>query len=200
MNEHKQPETNEPIAPWYKHRWPWILMLGPIIVVFAAFYTYYIAAQTADDMVSDDYYKEGKHINLQLERDVEAVKRHINAQVLFNDDGTAAKVFIGGDFDKAKPVQLSLIHPAKKANDQTVMLKAANTPLSGDKVEYSAVFKTLPPAVHWYVRVEDTEGKWRVEEKWLPKQGASVDLKPKHNVLVEGEVKAASAAAASVAH
>lgn len=196
MSQDKQPEN---IAPWYKHRWPWILMSGPIIVVFAAFYTFYIAKQTANDMVSDDYYKEGKHINLQLERDVEAIKRNINAQVLFNDDGTAAKVFIDGNFDKTKSVQLSLIHPAKKANDQTVMLKAADAPLSGNKVEYRAVFKTLPAAVHWYVRVEDTEGKWRVEEKWLPSQGAAVDLKPKQNVLVESETKAASAETASAA-
>lgn len=168
-------------------------MAGPIIVVFAAFYTFYLAQKNADDMVSDDYYKEGKHINLQLERDVEAVKRHIEAQVLFNDENNAAKVFVSGDFEPNQPLQLSLIHPAKKASDQTVVLKAMPNPASGNKTEYMAVFKTLPAAVHWYVRVEDAAGKWRVEDKWLPGQSAAITLKPKDNVLVQGEAGASIA-------
>lgn len=195
MNPVQQPE-NEPIAPWYRHRWPWILMSGPIIVVFAALSTYYIAAKTADDMVSDDYYKEGKYINLQLERDVAARQRNIRAQVLFNDEHNAAKVFISGDFDTNKPIQLSLIHPAKKANDQTVLLQTVSAPTSGDKTEYAAVFKPLPAAVHWYVRLEDKENIWRVEDKWLPSQGASLNLQPKSHVLLEESAASVAASAA----
>lgn len=192
MNHPQQPEH---IAPWYRHRWPWILMSGPIIVVLAAFYTFYIAKTNADDMVSDDYYKEGKHINLQLERDVNALKRNIHAQVIFNDEGNAAKVFLGGDFDPSKPVQLSLIHPAKKINDQTVTLKTTEAPTSGDKTEYRAVFKNLPAAAHWYVRIEDQDNQWRVENKWLPKQSAAVSLQPKQNALVKSQAQDATAAA-----
>ena len=120
-------------APWYKHRWPWILMSGPAAVVVAGFYTFYLAKTHADEMVTDDYYKEGKYINMQIERDEAAAQRHIQAQVLFNNDGTAAKIFISGDFDKNVPMQLLLLHPAKKAYDQTVPLKASNAPPSGDK-------------------------------------------------------------------
>lgn len=170
---------NQEIAPWYKHRWPWLLMLGPAIVVVAAFYTFYLAQTHADDMVSDDYYKEGKYINMQIDRDIEADKRNIHAQILFNDNLSAAKVFLTGDFDQNHPLKLSLIHPAKKAFDQTVTLEANNTTQSGNKVEYTAVFKTLPPAVHWYVRIEDGNGKWRVENKWLPSQGAALTLDAK---------------------
>ena len=65
---------------WYKEPWPWLLFSGPAIVVVAAFVTLYLAASGSSDLVSDDYYKDGKHINLQLERDVEAAKRGIVAQ------------------------------------------------------------------------------------------------------------------------
>lgn len=29
--------------PWYKHRWPWLLMAGPAIVVVACAFTIYLA-------------------------------------------------------------------------------------------------------------------------------------------------------------
>lgn len=134
-------------------------------------------------MVTDDYYKEGKYINMQIERDEAAAQRRIQAQVLFNHDGTAAKIFISGDFDKNVPMQLLLLHPAKKAYDQTVPLKASNAPPSGDKTEYTAAFNALPPAVHWYLRLEDTQGKWRVESKWEPKAGNATMLMPKFDEM-----------------
>jgi hypothetical protein len=39
--------------PWYRHRWPWLLMLGPAIVVVAGIATAAIAVATADTLVSD---------------------------------------------------------------------------------------------------------------------------------------------------
>ena len=194
----KQTLNEEELAqlPWYKHRWPWILMAGPAIVVCAAFYTFYLAQKYADDVVSDDYYKEGKYINMQLQRDVAAVQQHLNAQVLFNDEYTAAKVFIEGEFDRTQAIKLSLLHPAKKTNDQTVTLQALPSAVSGNKVEYMATFQQLPPAVHWYVRLEDETGKWRIENKWLPSQSAMVNLTPKNNALLDVEVEKAEASMA----
>ena len=80
-------------------------------------------------------------------------------------------------------MQLLLLHPAKKAYDQTVPLKASNAPPSGDKTEYTATFNALPPAVHWYLRLEDTQGKWRVESKWEPKAGNAAMLMPKFDEM-----------------
>ena len=48
---------------WYKEPWPWLLFSGPAIVVVAAFVTLYLAASGSSDLVSDDYYKDGKHID-----------------------------------------------------------------------------------------------------------------------------------------
>jgi len=122
-------------------------MSGPAAAVAAGFYTFYLAKTHADEMVTDDYYKEGKYINMQIERDDEAEKRGISAQVLFNADGSAAKVFASGNFNRAVPLRLSLLHPAKKAYDQTVELNPAPAPASGDKTEYKASLQALPEAV-----------------------------------------------------
>ncbi|UOO83215.1 FixH family protein [Uruburuella testudinis] len=159
-------------------------MAGPAIVVVAGFTTFYLAQKNAADLVSDDYYKDGKHIDIQLHRDEEAVKRHIEAQVLVSPDNDAAKVFVSGDFDSGRPLNLVLMHPAKKANDQTVKLQAVQSGVaSGNKHEYSAVFKPLPAANHWYVRLEDAGGTWRVEDKWIVSQGNALNLKPMNKLL-----------------
>ena len=55
-------------TPWYRQRWPWLLMLGPAIVVVAGIVTAVIAIETDDGLVADDYYKRGLAINQTLER------------------------------------------------------------------------------------------------------------------------------------
>jgi hypothetical protein len=53
-------------TPWYRQRWPWILMSGPAIVVVAGAITTWIAFATADTLVVDDYYRRGVSINDRL--------------------------------------------------------------------------------------------------------------------------------------
>ncbi|MDO4641071.1 MAG: FixH family protein [Neisseria sp.] len=171
---------SKPVKAWYKEPWPWILMAGPAIVVVAAVSTFFIAKTHNSDLVIDDYYKDGKHINLQLERDQEAKKRNIEAQVLISPTNDVAKVFISGNFDPKQKMSLLFMHPARQDLDQKITLQPGA--LSGDKKEYNAIFKPLPATEHWYVRVEDDAGKWRVEDKWLVKSGNAVILKPVENL------------------
>lgn len=168
---------------WYKEPWPWILMSGPVLVVIAAFVTLYIAQASNSDLVSDDYYRDGKHIDLDLKRDREAVSRNIHAQVLISPDSSAAKVFVSGNFDTSAPLKLTFLHPAKKVYDQTVELNNAGLPPSGDKTEFTARFEPLHNAKHWYVRLEDGGNIWRVEDKWIVSQGHAVELKPLGRLL-----------------
>nr|WP_244772918.1 FixH family protein [Alysiella crassa]UOP05986.1 FixH family protein [Alysiella crassa] len=158
-------------APFYRQPIFWMLMSGSILVVIAAFVSFGIAKTHAQDMVSDDYYKDGKHINLQIDRDNHALERNISAQVMFNPEGSAVKVFVNGQFEAQNGVKLLLLHPTRQDEDRTIELKAIN----GN--EFAAQFEPLPPTVHWYIRVEDGQGVWRVQEKWLPNQGGAVMLK-----------------------
>ena len=91
--------------PWYKEPWPWLLMSGPAIVVVAAFVTLWLAASNSSDLVSDDYYKDGKHIDLDIKRDTAAIERGINAQVLISPDGSAVRVYLSGRFATLPPTQ-----------------------------------------------------------------------------------------------
>ncbi len=179
---------------WYKEPWPWLLMSGPLIVVVAAFATLWLAANNNSDLVSDDYYKDGKHIDLDIKRDSAAVERGINAQLLISPDGSAARVYVSGRFDDKVPLRLTLMHPAKKEFDQSIELQRSPAPKSGDKTEYTGRFAKLPPSKHWYVRLEDTARVWRVENKWIVGQGGAVSLNPMKN-LAEAAGRQAGGAA-----
>ena len=47
--------TNTDDKPWYRYRWPWLLMIGPAIVVVAGAVTTALAIRTTDGLVADDY-------------------------------------------------------------------------------------------------------------------------------------------------
>ncbi len=158
-------------------------MAGPMIVVIASTASFFIAKENAADLVSDDYYKDGKHIDIQLHRDEEAVKRNIRATVMLSPDMDTAKVIVSGDFDVKQPLRLQLMHPAKKSDDQTVQLAYVPSETGSAQAEYNAAFKPLPKTNHWYVRVEDAAGKWRVENKWIVSQGNAVSLIPPDKLL-----------------
>lgn len=171
LDEQKQKNDR----PWYQQPVFWILMAGPIIVVIAALYSFKFASDHVSDLVNDDYYKDGKHINLQIERDTAALKQGISAQVIFNTEGNAAKVFVKGNFNHKEPLRLLLLHPARKDLDQTINLQSVEQ--SGDQGVYDATIKPLQQTAHWYVRLEDEQGKWRVEGKWETKNGNVVMLR-----------------------
>ena len=60
---------NPAARPWYREPWPWILMAGPFTVVVAGMITLWLALESSDGMVADDYYKRGLAINQTLSRE-----------------------------------------------------------------------------------------------------------------------------------
>lgn len=177
--------------PWYRHPWPWILMSGPFIVVIAALYSFRLAQTHITDLVTDDYYKEGKYINQQINRDVEAQKRQIVAQLAVNADHNAADIQMSGDFDPRVAMKLLIMHPTQKSQDQEVVLQNQGNDENGKPI-YRAVFQDLAEVNHWYLRLEDAEGLWRVEGEWLPSQGNEITLNAMEYQFAD-EMQAASA-------
>ena len=67
--------------PWYRHRWPWLLMLGPFLVIVAGAVTVYLAVRSNDGLVDDDYYKQGLAVNMRTARDRQALALGLQARV-----------------------------------------------------------------------------------------------------------------------
>ncbi len=78
-------DLREDSEPWYRQFWPWFLIALPATVVVAGFVTLYIANRHADDLVVDDYYKDGLAINQQLEKKAQAEAAGLSASLLVLD-------------------------------------------------------------------------------------------------------------------
>jgi hypothetical protein len=148
-------------TPWYRERWPWILMSGPAAVIVAGAITTWMAFATADGLVADDYYKRGLGINAVLRREQAAAQRGINARVERVGGGaTGGQVLVRLRGAEPPVLFLSLVHATRAGYDVRLRLERA-----ADGGYRSA----LPPlaAGHWRAVVDDARGEWRVVQEVL---------------------------------
>ena len=161
--ERKEMRSEAAVAPWYKHRWPWILMAGPATVVVAGIVTTVLAVRTSDGLVADDYYRQGLGINKVMDRDARARSLGVAASVQFNEPATRARVILTGP--AAASLKLALVHPTRAGEDQAVVLAAR-----GNGVYEGAIAAPRSPTL--LVQLEDAEGRWRLTGEWKTRQNA----------------------------
>jgi hypothetical protein len=140
--------------PWYRERWPWLLMAGPAAVLVAGGITMWIAFASADGLVADDYYKQGLGINRVLAREEAARKMGLNASISFHDGKIT--VNLTGQAPDALFVQLA--HATRAGYDQRLRL----VPIG--KGVYEATLPRLAPG-HWHVTIDDPRGVWRITKE-----------------------------------
>lgn len=61
--------SNNAIAdtrPWWQFGHVWLVLSGPLTVVIASFFTFYLAAVGSDPVVDENYYQKGVEINRTL--------------------------------------------------------------------------------------------------------------------------------------
>lgn len=52
--------------PWWQFGHVWLVLSGPLTVVIASFFTFYLAAVGSDPLVDENYYQKGVDINRTL--------------------------------------------------------------------------------------------------------------------------------------
>ena len=144
--------------PWYREPWPWLLMAGPAIVVVAGFVTLGIAIQSSDGLVADDYYKQGKAINMTLTRDATAKALGYRAQLAMTAAGQLTLRFAEAA-PASKILRLTLHHPTRAGFDRQVLL--ART-ADGS---YSAAMPAID-ASRWSLTLDDDANTWRLTGDW----------------------------------
>lgn len=143
-------------TPWYTHRWPWLLMLGPATVLVAGGYVAWLAAGHPDALVVDDYYKQGKAINQDLRRDRAASALGLSLRAEYDARaGTLAGRLAG----QSAPFTIYLAHPTLPQRDLRVFVKPA--PDGSFSVALPDLERT-----HWQVVVEGALRDWRLAKGW----------------------------------
>ena len=147
--------TDRDSLPWYRHGWPWFLMLFPALAVVAGLITLVIAVRTFDGMVVDDYYKEGRAIVRSIERTDHARELGLKASVRITDERLRLELSATDAASLPETVLLTIAHPTRDGHDQVLRL-------SGPGGVFEAAIAPLS-AGRWLFQIEDADGRsWKL--------------------------------------
>lgn len=150
-------------SPWYKQFWPWFLIAIPVISIGLSINLLRLALSGQDSMVIEDYYKEGKAINMRLEK----VRRaeELGIKTLLSIDGQSVLLeFTQSAPEQGTALKLFFQHPTLEENDVQLLL-------TRDRVgRYSAILPR-PVSGKWHLTLEPFDQQWRIYQVvGLPQQ------------------------------
>jgi hypothetical protein len=139
-------------TPWYRQRWPWLVMLPPAVAVVGCIITITLAIRSADGVVASDYYKRGLAINEQLARSQRAVQ--IGRVTLRAEQPLPPEAAL----------KLRLLHPGRAGADREAMLARVSVHDDGRTVDYVGHWQDSGPIAgqpSWQLVIEGRD--WRLD-------------------------------------
>jgi hypothetical protein len=167
--------------PWYRQGWLWFVLTPLIVVVCVSSVLVTVAFRYSDDVVIDNYYKQGRMINQALEQDRKALEYGLTAQLRF--DRTSGEVIARTPAHAAVPEKLLLLldHPFEANLDQQVILHAiAPGQYRGDldaDLQHNWYLIILPQLD----KARRKEAEWILSGEINFSQGDQAELKPRVN-------------------
>lgn len=150
--------TEEPIRPWYKEPWPWVLITIIVLPIIIMVIRLNIYSDYKVEMVVDDYYKKGKAINQEFDRERLAKDYGIAIFAQFKPD----RLLLDINKNQKAPKELasvivSFYHPTQVVKDINLMAT-----MRGDGL-YTA---NLPENMKgkWQVTIEPYNKTWKVQK------------------------------------
>jgi hypothetical protein len=155
------------VKPWYKQVWPWILIAIPLATMLKAVHSVYLMNQQSPDLVVDDYYAQGKAINMNLAKYREAASRNLQANILL----AANKAIITFEANPILDATLKLrfVHNTIAAQDFVV-----DAHRSGESLYIAELPTTLTGK--WNLVVHDNTAQWKLRATFILPQAAAIKL------------------------
>ncbi|WP_339770397.1 FixH family protein [uncultured Paraglaciecola sp.] len=155
---------------WYKQFWPWFLITIPVCSMILSFNMLRFALVGQDTMVVDDYYKQGKSINLSLEKVQEAKRRGMQTALTVNEQQISLR-FIDGAPPSGAALRLSFYHVTQEPKDQTVdLFRDANGVYRGS-AENDLTGK-------WQIALTPHDQEWKIQQTLSLPQEDSIAFNP----------------------
>jgi uncharacterized protein len=165
--------------PWYRQFWFWFLMVPLIAVFFVVAVLLTAAFYQADDVVLDNYYREGRGVNMVFEQDIRAREMNLRATLVF--DRVSGEVLAEVSADEPLPEQILLLmdHPARAGLDQHLYLRQVEPGRYRGDMD-------IKPEHRWYLYLlPETPPELRAEAEWRLRAEVNfdntdkVELKPR---------------------
>ncbi|AZG73334.1 FixH family protein [Shewanella livingstonensis] len=142
--------------PWYKQFWPWFLIILPMCAVIASLTTLKIALDNSDSLVAEDYYKEGKAINMDLRKIKYA--QQIGMKFLVTVADQELKITQQGGPEYRAALNVQFYHPTIEEKDFSL-----NATADANYVYHIPLDAAITGP--WEVRIEGFDAKWRIQQR-----------------------------------
>ena len=152
-------QSEQQSKPWHQYPLVWMMIFIPFTAVIMGVVLIWLAIDTDDGLVADDYYKKGLEINRVIERDKKAAELGLSAIIEFDNSTRIIKIqFDKGameSFPKSLPLQLQ--HATREKSDISVLLDHG----IGD--QYIGHVKQKISEGIWYFEISGKSGS---DEDW----------------------------------
>ncbi|MDB9867871.1 FixH family protein [Pseudomonadales bacterium] len=152
--------------PWYRYTWPWVLISLPFAAVLFGILMMYMVTRYPDDLIVDNYYKEGMAINQSLAMDAAAQALNVEASLLKLEPGQI-QFAIRGVTDSV--VVLELFHVVDHERDQKWILYPDPGVADSRTVIYSSHDKDIEVLISgqgiWYLQLSGADDHWRLRKR-----------------------------------
>lgn len=161
--------------PWYRQPWAWFLLtpLITIVIVMTAFIT--VSVKMADDVVVDNYSREGRMYNERVEQDVRAKELNLRAEIEFDLDTFEAWLTLTGEADPESLVLL-LQHPTEADLDQVLLLKRTAAGRYRGDLDTSLAYRRYLQLFEGDSEADRTQAAWRLK--------AELNFSDQHSVIM----------------
>lgn len=117
-------QNDENIPPWYKQFWPWFLIGILAFAVVIGLGLLYVSMLNPDSMVRDNYYKEGRAINMHMGRDQRASELGLSAQFSVDELTGDLSLQLDGELEQLpSQLLLEIMSPTHAERDRTMLLQ-----------------------------------------------------------------------------
>ena len=154
--------NNQSVLPWYRQGWAWCLLTPLIVIVLVMAVLITFAVMWSDDVVIDNYYREGRMYNERLEQDHLAQSLGMQADVRFDLETGEAFLTLAGD-DQPESLVLLVQHPTEADLDQVLLFAATgHSHYRADldqPIQYARYLQLFPGQVE----ADRTQAAWRLK-------------------------------------
>lgn len=131
-----------PVSPWYRQPWLWFLIMFPAASIIYCAIALTISLNMDNSLVTDDWSKEGRGINMSIARDEKAADLGMEAQIDFSQRNVTVNLSTTDGPAEFPYLVLNLFHPTLSDQDRVVQ------------------FKQIAPGRFAGQLHEDIEGRW----------------------------------------
>jgi uncharacterized protein len=166
--------------PWYKHRWPWLLMIVPASSVALGIVMIVLAIRNPAILVEDNYYQEGRGINRSLALDEAAASRHIQASLQQVSDRVQLQLSADNQPLLEDGLMLFVFHATDNHRDREFVLAPAFHPAFSGQGVYEPTTAAETQLLHdiladdssWYFELRGSDNNWRLRQRVItPTEG-----------------------------